>query len=866
MDNENGTFGSADDVFGGEPHEVTPEVPQLPLAEANPTTTPAPPILQTPSYSAPAATPTETSTEKSTWGATSPSTPTPTSYTTSSDAVEYELVDSDPGTGGSSKLPWVFAVVAALFLLGGGGFFAASAFGASGGEESPEEAIDAMFAAMEEEDFVAVAELLEPSERRTLAEPALTELLPELVRLGVFDESADAGDVEGLDLVFTDVEHRVERLAGVDDLAHVYITGGELATNIDGELLPLSDDFDADDLSFEQSQSLVDPDVPLVFVERDGSWYFSLLFTAAENARLDAGESLPGVDEAPTPIGGDSPEEAITGMFAAMVDFDLESVVGHMDPEEMAVLYRYSPLFLEDAQAGLDEARGELQGENISWEIGEWDFDVDESGDDAVVSIRGFTVDVSANEVDLSVTYSRDQLTGNLNFDDGFTSGQGTLDATTTEVSLGGVFDELIFDGTLAVVPEENTVTGQLSADGETFEGTLVFDPDGICSEITVSGSDGTNETFCLEDEAGFEGLGVVAQAMEDWPSEFPGIEMRTRQTDGAWFVSPIGTLFDSVLASLEDLEEGDFDDVFNPIVGVAGDAVLDPFDVLEDLNGDDDPVFDAIDAIETDDFVEFDDEVFDDVEPDFGSGPALPGAVADIAVASGESGQFEGILAPNFFDPFLIDLTEGEVVTVTVQADDSGLDPVLTVLGANGNQIAENDDAFPSLPGSGLDSQLEFTAGETGQFTFEVAGFSQVDFGAYILTVDRDTEASIVAEGSPTATPSAPVPSPDAEITVVTGTVGDAEDFVLPIELFGGEPVSITVESDGPGVLDPVVELELDGSLIGRNDDAQDSSAVADNFDSQLIPEIVQDGEYTIIVSGFAGSAGDFTMTIAQG
>ena len=282
MNNETGSVGGDDELDGGELGEIAasdaaaPASPPPPPAVAN--STPAPPIVARPDYSPAAVTPTEAST----WGA-SPSS-TATGYTTPTNSVEYELVDSDAGSGGSSKLPWIFAVIAAVFLLGGGAFFAASALGASGGEASPEEAIDSLLAAMEEEDFVAVAELLEPSERRTLAEPAITELLPELVRLDVFDESADAGDVEGLDLAFTNVEHRVDRPVGVDDIAHVFITSCELATNVDGDLLPFSDGFDTGDLSSEQSQSLVDPDVPLVFVERDGSWYFSCLLYTSDAA------------------------------------------------------------------------------------------------------------------------------------------------------------------------------------------------------------------------------------------------------------------------------------------------------------------------------------------------------------------------------------------------------------------------------------------------------------------------------------------------------------------------------------------------------------------------------------------------------
>ena len=114
------------------------------------------------------------------------------------------------------------ALVGAIVLLGGGGFFALSALGASGGADSPEQAVDELIEALSNEDFVTMAELLEPSERRSVAEPVITEILPELVRIGMFDDSVDEAAVDGVDLEYTDVECRVDPLAGNPDLVHVF--------------------------------------------------------------------------------------------------------------------------------------------------------------------------------------------------------------------------------------------------------------------------------------------------------------------------------------------------------------------------------------------------------------------------------------------------------------------------------------------------------------------------------------------------------------------------------------------------------------------------------------------------------------------
>ena len=796
-------------------------------------------------------------------------------------ATEQNLVVPEPfSSGGSSKLPWIAAVIAAVVLLGGGAFFAASALGASGGEASPEEAIDALLAAAENEDFVTVAELMEPSERRTIAEPALTELLPELIRIGALDDSADASSIDGVDLTFTDVEHRVERPEGADDIAHVFLTGGEVSTSVDGESLPLSDDLDSGDLDQQNITTITeDLDSPLVFVERDGNWFFSLWFTVAEAARLDAGERLPSIDEAPAAIPNDSPEAAVEGLFTSISDFDLEAVIGHLDPEELAALYRYSPLFLDDAQAQLDEASGDLRAEGIIWEIGDFDFDVDQNGDDAVVEIRGFTVNFAADSVELDVTYSRDQLLSNFDFD----GVVGTVDATTTDISVTGSADGSTFDADALINPEQFQASGSLTVDGDSFQGSVVLDPAGECSAFEFSGTDGTEDSGCLEDEFGFEGVAPVLEILESWPNEFPGIPIRTRQTDGGWYVSPIGTAFDGVISSLEELEEGDFDDVFDPVAGAAGDAVLDPFDALDSVTGggtDDDFTIEDFEE----DFGPLEDfatEDFDDLD-DFGQRALNLTVTADLL----EDEVFEegGVIDSDTFDVYSVDLPADATVVATVQArNDSGFDSILTVFAPDGSELDRNDDAPVGAGLDGLESQVIITTPVEGTYSFEVSGFGTSD-GDYQFTVDRSDDATAVdalpADDDPAVDdPSADdqPPAQDGEVitrdleaesgatTVELGTVrgfGGRTEYL--VDFTAGDELLITVESTNPD-FDPVVALTLDGSVIDRNDDADDSSAVPQRFDSQLITSVPEDGEYAIVIDGFAGSDGSFRLIVER-
>ena len=792
-----------------------------------------------------------------TWSSTTPSAPdagVPTGYATPEHVGEYAMAGAVAGDSGkgSSKLPWIFAVVAAVLLLGGGGFFAVSAFGASGGADSPEDAIDTMLAAMGEEDFVSIAELMEPSERRTIAEPALTELLPELKRLGLVDDSADAASVDGVDLVFTDVEYRVEELVGVDDMRHVFLTGGEVSTTINAADLPFTSDVDTSDLDAQTSQSIEDNETPIVFVERDGRWYFSMWFTIAEAARLDASERLPTADEEPARIPGDSPEAAIEGLFTSMVDFDLESMIGHMDPDEMAVLYRYSPLFLAEAQSDLADARNELLAEGISWDMTDFDFDVDESGDDAVVTMRGFTFDVTGPDFDVEVVYARDLLTGELAIEDV----RGSLSASPTLFNIEGAAEGSVFDAEIGVDPEGLRVFGSANVDGETFEGELVLDETSGCSRYEITGSDGTNESGCLEDDGDLEGIGPIVEAMEDWPTEFPGVSFRARQTDGGWYVSPIATMFDGVIKALEGIEEGEFDEVFNPVADVAEDAIIDPFDILDGASG----------SVSDDDILGgFSDPIAEDT--------------TFITVADGAVEDFGGEVDSNGFDTYVLNLEAGSAVVLSAQSLGSGLDTTLAVLDPNGLEIAFNDDAeFDLDPSSGFDSQLVVFPDQAGEYAIEVAGFG-TSSGSYVLTVDRASDGIIDSEGTVTDPDDDPGELFLEDITPVVVGPNETAQFVgsiddpaatdsFEIELGAGETVTVTVEADAAATLDPVVTVfDPDVFEIGTNDDAPAAANLGSTRDSQLTVVTQVAGLHFIdIESWLGGSSGAYTVTIERG
>lgn len=643
-------------------------------------------------------------------------------------------------SSGGSKLPWIAALVGSLLLLGGGGFFALTAFTSSGGADTPEAAVDSMFEAISNEDFVTVGELIEPSERRTIVEPLITEFLPELQRLDVLSDQADASNVEGVDFEFTDLTYRVEPIVDNPDMVHVYLTGGEFASEFTAADFPFSDtyrEFLGDDLQDEPRT--VEPvanqdDSPLTFVQRDGRWYFSGWFSIAEAIRLDTDSRLPLVSESPLALGSDSPEGAVEAMLGEVVELDLAGIIGRMDPDEAAALYRYAPLFLEDGQNGLDELRQMLNDENIAWDIRDFAFEVDEDGDDAVVEVREFTFDVTSPDLSLTISYGRDAIVGSLESSEA----QGSLEATTTRWQIQGVVEGEAFNLDITIDPESGRVSGNGNFAGEAGNGELELDPNGVCSRYSVS-LNGEIEEGCLEEDLGGDEAGVLSSyetAFAQWPEEFPGIAMSTHRTDGQWYVSPIGTTFDGILSVLQNLEDGDFEQFTN-----AADSA-DPFAGMNDVGNILDDVVggsDTTSAASEDDIEALLDEL--DSEEFFTSQDVVVESNIAFTVDRGAVGELNDSISLGTYDSATIDLEAGDTVQITVRTSiESDLDTNLTlVFQDTGTVVAENDDApFEADLPSSLDSQIDVVIDETGTYEIQIGSFEGLSAGDYNLTVAR--------------------------------------------------------------------------------------------------------------------------------
>ena len=444
------------------------------------------------------------------------------------DRVEVEAVEATPARRGGAVGRIVAAGVAAV-MLGGGAYLVVNAASAESGAESPEAAFEQAMAAVEAEDVIALAEIMEPSERDTVFEAGF-DFVDELVRLEVLDPGVDLSSIAGIDLEFDGFEPRVERPG--NGLAHVYVGEGTISGSIDVAALPLGpllvDRMDADQLSFTASgEETAGPSTtPLVAVERDGRWYLSLWYTVAENVRLDVGASLPDLGLRPATIGGDSPEAAVRQMMDDAIQLDLRRIIGSLDPEEMAVLYDYAPLFLDDADRAANELLRAAADAGWSWEL-----------------------------VDLGLSSERDGELATVRMD----SIHFRADATN-----GGVLD-------LQADSDGFSLDFAVIDDFFGNEFRLSMELDDECVVMTIDeGNTPTTERLCGDEL----GLGTTA-GLGDFGDQLDTLGIITREVDGVWYVSPMRTGLDAIVTAIEQVDPATLQELADGVIGFGLDGAL---------------------------------------------------------------------------------------------------------------------------------------------------------------------------------------------------------------------------------------------------------------------------------------------------
>ncbi len=299
----------------------------------------------------------------------------------------------------------VGGLVAAMAV--GGALAARSAMTEPAGPASSDEAVTQMFQALDDDDFVGVAELIHPAERESLAQP-IFEMIDNYSRLGIIASSVDTSSSSLTDIEVDGLTYSVE--ATGPRLHWITTTGGTMTSNanFDPPAGPLMDrlGIETPDVQPETvTEDMGTDPVSFAVVEVDGSWYVSLWYTAAETVRREAGEPFLGLGNGPTPVGSDSPDAVMEDLVRRVSDFDGEGIITLMDPNEAAALYDYSPHFLGEMKDGLAEAKAQLRDEDISWSVDSVDFVSNEQNGRQIVSFNSIamTVDVQGEQATVAI-------------------------------------------------------------------------------------------------------------------------------------------------------------------------------------------------------------------------------------------------------------------------------------------------------------------------------------------------------------------------------------------------------------------------------------------------------------------------------
>ncbi len=414
-----------------------------------------------------------------------------------------ELEQTSPPAPAHKRSPAVViaATVGAIAIVGAGVFGVTRLVSDSdgGGAATPEEAGLALLTALENEDVLGMMDVLLPGERETLQEP-MVEVTDELSRIEVLSADASLADVAGVDIELQDERVEVEE-TNVDDIVNLEISARGTGT-IDGEQLPigdlvadnLPDDTDLSDLdaSGEADQEELET-LPITAVEQDGRWYLSVFHSVAENARRSAEEPVDIPTEGVAPVGGDSPEDAVDAFLGGVQDLDLETIIASLNPDEFQALQRYAPIFLDDAQADLDQA---VADEGVTVKIADPEYTVSGSGDTRSLSIDYLRVDVTAQEDTVTVEYE---------------------------------------DGCWKVsASDENVNSCDLAEDTSTLD-EMFADPEPVQQLLTT-----------------------VQKALSDY--ENPGFIVK--RVDGQWYLSPVATLSEQLLAGLRALDREEIETI----------------------------------------------------------------------------------------------------------------------------------------------------------------------------------------------------------------------------------------------------------------------------------------------------------------
>jgi hypothetical protein len=296
----------------------------------------------------------------------------------------------------------------------------------SSGAASPEIALQSLVQDLGNSDPIGLADKLDPAEAKLFTD-LNSDLITEFKRLEILTPAASSSSMTGSTIKVDGLTYGAVETIN-DHIKILPLTGGTITITSDPGNLPLSDkikDAFGEEISQAQPQTQTvniadavadnngEP-IRIATVSHDGgqTWYVSLFYTIADNA-VHA-EGLPNPTTPLTPNGQKTPEAAAKAFVDAASKADLKGVIQLLPPDEMAVLYDYGPVLLEqsdmsDLTTTLDDAGVTIS--DVQWTTSDVTGGTKVSLASITLTAEGETVSIKNDGGVLTVTASGQTIT-----------------------------------------------------------------------------------------------------------------------------------------------------------------------------------------------------------------------------------------------------------------------------------------------------------------------------------------------------------------------------------------------------------------------------------------------------------------------
>ncbi len=275
----------------------------------------------------------------------------------------------------------ITAIAVVVALLAGGSFlyFGNKETKSAGGQGSPQDAANSMLLSLTKKDPIGVADQLDPAEA-SLFSDFTGDILSELKRLQIVNASASASDLTGSTITVAGLTYDNNPEQVNDHVSVVKLTGGTITVVSDPSKLPITDKIKnaaGDKLTDMQPTSrtvnIADEvrkmghPIRISTVKRDGKWYPSLFYTAADYWAQGKSTGNPTAADFIPAAGGSSPEDTMNKLLDASTSGDANAAIALLPPDEMGVLHDYGKLLTKNMRS--TSMSGQVKFSNATWDV-----------------------------------------------------------------------------------------------------------------------------------------------------------------------------------------------------------------------------------------------------------------------------------------------------------------------------------------------------------------------------------------------------------------------------------------------------------------------------------------------------------------